>query len=126
MSPSRRFFYRQSGGIRITVRPTYMRDHSRPELRHYVFAYQVRIENVGPEPAQLLRRRWLIHDSIGEENTVEGEGVIGETPSIEPGNVHEYQSYCVLKSPNGYYYFWGAVVALAAGLILAMKRMKLL
>lgn len=102
MSPSRRFFYRQSNGIRITVRPTYMRDHSRPELRHYVFAYQVRIENVGPEPAQLLRRRWLIHDSIGEENTVEGEGVIGEQPSIDPGNVHEYQSYCVLKSPSGY------------------------
>ena len=78
----RPFFYRETNGIRITVRPTYLPEQSRPHARHYVFAYYVRIENVGAQPAQLLSRRWRIHDSIGEDSHVEGEGVIGEQPTI--------------------------------------------
>jgi len=62
----------------------------------------VRVENVGPQPAQLVSRRWLIHDSVGEDTEVEGEGVVGEQPLIAPGQVHEYQSYCILKSGEGY------------------------
>jgi ApaG protein len=62
----------------------------------------VRIENVGGQSAQLLSRRWRIHDGIGEDIEVEGEGVVGEQPLIGPGKVHEYQSFCVLKSPSGY------------------------
>src|SRR6185295_7783841 len=81
----RPFFYRETHGIRITVRPTYLPEQSRPHARHYVFAYYVRIENVGKLPAQLLTRRWRIHDSIGEDSQVEGEGVIGEQPLIAPG-----------------------------------------
>ena len=106
---ARSFFYKESQGIRITVRPLYLRDQSRPSHRHYIFAYFVRIENIGEQTVQLLRRRWLIHDSIGEDTEVEGEGVVGEQPTIPPGQVHEYQSFCVLKSPSGYmegeYYF---------------------
>src|SRR5512141_1406614 len=96
------FFYRESSGIRITVRPEYLRDQSEPSAGHYVFAYFVRIENIGSQPAKLLSRRWLIHDSIGEDTEVAGEGVIGEQPLIAPGHVHEYQSYCILKSGSGY------------------------
>lgn len=98
----RQFYYRISNGIRITVRPLYLDDRSNVGEQQFVFAYFVRIENVGDEEAQLLRRRWLIHDSIGEDLEVEGEGVVGEQPLIEPGGVHEYQSFCVLKSPQGY------------------------
>jgi ApaG protein len=98
----RPFFYRESHGIRVTVRPTYLPEQSRPHARHYVFAYFVRIENVGKIAAQLLSRRWRIHDSIGEDSQVEGEGVIGEQPIIAPGKVHEYQSFVILKSPSGY------------------------
>src|SRR5215216_1034815 len=68
----RPFFYRESHGIRVTVRPTYLPEQSRPHARHYVFAYYVRIENVGKQPA------------------------------IEPGKVHEYQSFVILKSPSGH------------------------
>lgn len=102
VSPSRSFFYRESHGMRITVRPLYLRDQSRPARQHFVFAYFVRIENIGEQPAQLLRRRWLIHDSVGEDTEVEGEGVIGEQPTIAAGQVHEYQSFCILKSPSGH------------------------
>jgi ApaG protein len=96
------FYYRETDGIRITVRPAYVRAHSREEEDQYVFAYFVRIENVGPLPVQLRTRRWHIHDSVGEVTEVEGEGVVGEQPLIGPGRVHEYQSFAVLKSPSGW------------------------
>ena len=102
MARPNRFFYRQTEGIRITVQPTYLRDESRPWQQHHVFAYAVRIENVGASPAQLITRRWLIHDEIGEDREVEGEGVVGEQPVIGPGQVHEYRSFCVLKAGRGY------------------------
>jgi ApaG protein len=87
--------------IRITVRPVYLPDRSDPEQRQYVFAYFVRIENIGAVAAKLLWRRWVIHDSGGDDLEVEGEGVVGQQPSIEPSGVHEYQSFVVLKSPEG-------------------------
>lgn len=96
------FYYRLTDGIRITVRPAYLRDQSDPAARHYVFAYFVRIENVGDRPARLLSRRWLIHDDVGEDTEVVGDGVVGEQPRVEPGGVHEYQSFCVLKSGEGF------------------------
>jgi len=102
MMPQRAFYYRESEGIRITVRPAYLREHSEPAQGHYVFAYNVRIENVGAQAAQLLTRRWLIHDSVGEDTEVIGEGVVGDQPVIAPGGVHEYQSFCVLKSGEGF------------------------
>jgi ApaG protein len=96
------FFYKMTHGIRVTVRPLYLPDRSQPAERRYVFAYFVRIENVGEQAARLVSRRWHIHDSIGEDTEVEGEGVVGEQPTIAPGHVHEYQSFCILKSRSGY------------------------
>src|SRR5438034_10475695 len=101
---SRSFFYKETGGIRVTVRPVYLRDHSEPSQNHYVFAYFVRIENVGKLAAQLLTRRWLIHDSVGEgvDTEVIGEGVVGEQPTIMPAAVREDQSVCILKYGQGW------------------------
>jgi ApaG protein len=95
------FFYRMSEGIRITVRPTFSVDHSEPRRSYYVFIYQIRIENVGTETAQLLWRHWYIHDPVAGDQEVEGAGVVGVQPLLEPGEVHEYESYCVLRSPHG-------------------------
>jgi ApaG protein len=100
--PTPPFYYKLSEGIRITVRPVYLPERSNVAKQQYVFAYFVRIENVGELTAQLRSRRWLIHDSIGEDTAVEGEGVVGEQPLLAKGQVHEYQSFCVLKSPSGY------------------------
>ena len=95
------FFYRDTDGIRITVRPVHLSDQSDPEGRQFVFAYFVRIENTREETVQLLSRRWLIHDSTGEDSEVAGDGVVGEQPVLAPGAVHDYQSFCVLKSAHG-------------------------
>ncbi|MBW7933691.1 MAG: Co2+/Mg2+ efflux protein ApaG [Gemmatimonadaceae bacterium] len=106
------FFYKLSNGFRITVRPAYLAGQSAPERGQFVFAYFVRIDNVGAQAAQLLSRRWHIHDDVGEDTEVAGDGVVGEQPLIVPGGVHEYQSFCVLKGPDGYmegeYFFQGA------------------
>lgn len=96
------FYYKCTDGIRVTVRPVFLPERSHAPKQQFVFAYFVRIENIGTESAQLRSRRWLIHDSIGEETVVEGEGVVGEQPLLACGQVHEYQSFCVLKSPGGW------------------------
>lgn len=95
------FYYQETNGIRITVRPRYLTDQSQPRRGTYVFAYFVRIENIGRHTVQLMSRRWLISDSIGEQHEVAGDGVVGEQPVLAPGAVHEYHSFCILKSPNG-------------------------
>ncbi|MBL0940958.1 MAG: Co2+/Mg2+ efflux protein ApaG [Gemmatimonadaceae bacterium] len=96
------FYYRNTAGIRITVRPSYLRERSNPLLGQFVFAYHIRIENVSEQAAQLRTRRWLIHDDAVGDTVVEGEGVVGEQPHLLPGQVHEYRSFCVLKSPSGW------------------------
>ena len=112
MADAAPFYYRNTDGIRITVRPTFLPEQSIPEQRQFVFAYNVRIENTTQQSAQLISRRWRIHDSIGEDTVVAGDGVVGEQPLLVPGAVHEYQSFCVLKSANGHmegeYRFVGA------------------
>lgn len=96
------FFYRLTAGIRVTVRPHYVAMQSVPEHGRFVFAYHIRIENVSSRGAQLRTRYWLIHDEIGEETEVRGDGVVGAQPFLTPGDIHEYQSFCVLKSPSGW------------------------
>ena len=96
-------------GIRVTVRPRFSLAQSDPGEGEFVFSYHVRMENLGEQAAQLLFRHWHIHDSSGEDQEVDGEGVVGQQPMLGPGKTHEYQSFCVLSSPlgfmEGYYTF---------------------
>ncbi len=87
--------------ITITVRPMYLDGQSDALARKFVFAYFISIENHRTEPVQLMRRHWYIKDSTGEVKEVEGEGVVGKQPLIEPGEAHEYSSYCVLETFEG-------------------------
>jgi ApaG protein len=87
--------------IQITVKPFYLEDQSSPGDNHYVWAYQVRIENHGPETVQLLRRYWRITDGLGRVQEVRGAGVVGEQPVLEPGGSFEYTSGTPLATPSG-------------------------
>lgn len=88
--------------MRITVRPEYSVQHSEPAAWQYVFVYRVTIENIGDETAQLFWRHWSIHDLVAGDHEVEGEGVVGESPVLGPGDRHHYQSFCVLRGPTGH------------------------
>lgn len=90
-----------SSGIRITVETSYQSDVSEPLRYHHVFAYRITIENKNEFPVRLLRRHWEISDSIGERKEVEGEGVVGEQPTILPGEHYQYVSACHLQSDLG-------------------------
>ncbi len=87
--------------VRVTVRPVYLDDKSDVLARRFVFAYFVRIENHGPDAVRLLRRQWTITDADGLVQHVDGEGVVGLQPTIEPGDGHEYHSFCVLATFEG-------------------------
>jgi len=104
-----RLFHAITDGIRITVRPVFAPDHSDPAEPRFVFIYHIRIENLGDATAQLRWRHWYIHDPVGGDSEVEGEGVVGRMPVLATGDVHEYQSFCVLRGPtghmSGYYLF---------------------
>ncbi|MBI1273982.1 MAG: Co2+/Mg2+ efflux protein ApaG [Alphaproteobacteria bacterium] len=87
--------------IKITVRPVYLEDQSAPADNHFVWAYHVKIENMGQETVQLRSRVWRITDSKGEVNEVRGPGVVGEQPTLEPGDYFEYTSGTPLATPSG-------------------------
>lgn len=88
--------------LRVSVRSFYLTDQSRPEDNHHVWAYRVRIENLGAEPVQLLRRTWHITDSLGRTQTIRGDGVIGQQPVLDPGESFEYTSGTPLDTPSGF------------------------
>ena len=96
------FYYRLTEGMRITVLPMYAVEHSDANEPRHVFVYHIRIENVGDRTAQLLWRHWYIHDDLEGDSEVEGEGVIGETPVLAPGDTHDYESFCILKGTTGW------------------------
>jgi ApaG protein len=88
-------------GVKVTVETIYQPEYSNPMNEHYMFAYKVHIENLTDYSVQLLRRHWHIFDSNGTKREVEGEGVVGQQPVIEPGESHEYVSGCNLKTDMG-------------------------
>ena len=87
--------------IRVSVTPIFLEEQSTPEDDHYVWAYQVNIRNDGPETVQLLSRHWMITDATGYLTEVEGEGVVGEQPTLPPGSEFDYTSGCPLNTPSG-------------------------
>ena len=88
--------------IEISVRVAYLSEHSIPRENHYFFVYFITIENKSNYAVQLLSRHWDIFDGNGEKRSVDGEGVIGETPIIEAGEKYEYNSGCNLVTEIGY------------------------
>lgn len=88
-------------GIKISVDTLYQPEYSNPGGEHFMFAYQIRIDNLSDHTIQLLRRKWLIFDSNGTHREVEGEGVVGQQPIIDPGESHEYVSGCNLRTELG-------------------------
>ena len=88
--------------ISITVNPYYLEDQSIPEDHHYVWAYQVTINNLGQETVQLKNRYWKITDSNGIKQEIKGRGVVGEQPILNPGEKFEYTSGTPLSTPSGF------------------------
>jgi len=87
--------------IEVIVVTRFLDDQSIPEDDRYVFAYTIRIQNIGKVPAQLVSRHWIITDANGKVQEVNGEGVVGEQPWLKPGEHFEYTSGAVLETSLG-------------------------
>ena len=88
-------------GVKVTVKPYFLDDQSSPQEDHYVWAYQVNIENSSNTTMKLNHRNWVIIDANGKITNVQGEGVVGEFPTLQPGESFEYTSGTPLKTTNG-------------------------
>lgn len=87
--------------IKVSVQSDYLAEQSEPEKGRYAFAYTVTIENLGAQPARLLDRHWIITDADGQVQEVRGQGVVGEQPTIAPGEHFRYTSGAIIATPVG-------------------------
>lgn len=99
--PTRATYLAVTRGVKVEVTPRFLPDQSDPSRARYAWAYTVRIENGGPLALQLVSRRWIITDALNRVEEVEGAGVVGEQPTLGPGEAFEYTSGCPLSTPSG-------------------------
>ncbi len=88
-------------GVRVAVLARYDRQRSQPARGLWFFLYTITITNESKETVQLLTRHWIITDAEGRIEEVRGEGVVGETPTLDPGDSHTYTSGCPLATEFG-------------------------
>ena len=87
--------------ITVKVEPQFLAEQSDPVSDQYVWLYTINIENGGTEAVQLLNRHWIITNAVGHVEEVQGPGVIGEQPVLQPGDSFQYTSGCPLRTPSG-------------------------
>lgn len=98
-----------TSGVEVSVQAIYLPDLSYAAAYKFVFAYEITISNHNSFPVQLLRRKWIITEGVGDVEVIEGEGVVGVQPVLESGEEYEYQSGATLQAPlgrmHGFYFF---------------------
>ena len=87
--------------IRIKVTTNYLKEQSAPDENRYVFSYTINIKNLGNNSAKLISSQWIITDSNGNIQEVNGDGVVGQQPNINPGEEFTYTSGTIIKTPVG-------------------------
>ncbi len=93
-----------TNGVKVSVKTEYQAFYSNPMQANFVFSYRIFIENNSDATIQLLTRHWQIRDINGLKREVNGDGVVGLQPIIEPGESHEYVSGCNLTGMIGKMY----------------------
>lgn len=88
-------------GIKISVETDYEGSFIKDNITHYAFTYRIEIENQGKSSVQLLTRHWKIIEALNKTQYVNGNGIVGKKPVINPGEVHKYKSGCLLTSAMG-------------------------
>jgi len=88
--------------IEVTVTPRFIPERSSSSNGYYFWAYTIDIVNLGSETVQLKTRHWRITDALGRLQEVKGSGVVGEEPTLRPGESFEYTSGVPLPTPSGF------------------------
>ena len=97
----------EATGIGIDVETRYEGSFMENNLQKYLFSYHITITNNSSKTIQICSRYWDIYDALRAREVVEGEGIVGEQPILQPGDIYKYNSGCVLDSyfgmMKGYY-----------------------
>ncbi len=93
--------YTNTSPIKVDVQVQYLPEQSNETENRFVFSYTITLSNLGSRSVTLRRRHWLITDSNQHLQEVKGKGVVGEQPTINPGESFEYTSGTVLNTQVG-------------------------
>ena len=88
-------------GVVIQTQVNYLPEQSDEAGNRFVFSYTITITNLGQATAKLVSRHWIITDAHNHVQEVRGQGVVGEQPTLKPGEAFEYTSGTPLATPSG-------------------------
>ncbi len=88
-------------GLHVSVDSIQFDPHAQaPPDRPYAFRYTISIENLSPVTVKIHGRKWIIRDKSGRVEVVEGDGVVGKTPELPPGERFTYESYHLILTES--------------------------
>src|SRR5688500_14341247 len=81
-------------GLRVTVdRVIHQREVQTPHARPPCVIYLITSHNDSDVSVTIKARKWVVKNERGEITAVEGDGVVGQFPKIEPGESFSYNSF---------------------------------
>ncbi len=88
---------KELAGLRVKVDDVvYMPSLEAPVEKPHPFVYFLSIHNDSDVAVEIRGRKWVVREASGEVTVVEGDGVVGQFPVIEPGGHFSYNSYHVV------------------------------
>jgi ApaG protein len=91
----------EPASLRVTVdRVVYQPNVATPPDRPHCFVYFISIHNGTEVPVKIVGRKWVVTNSRGVVTAVEGDGVVGERPTIAPGETFSYNSFHLLDTKS--------------------------
>ena len=91
--------FTELAGLHVTVnRVIHMPQLEAPPDRPHPFVYFITIHNDSMTTVTIKGRKWVVTDADDHCNVVEGDGVVGEFPRLEPYHQFTYNSYHTIGS----------------------------
>lgn len=72
-----------------------------PPDRPHCFVYFITIHNDSDFTVTIKGRKWVVTNESDQVTVVEGQGVVGKTPKIAPGEQFSYNSFHLLDTRTG-------------------------
>ena len=86
-------------GLHVKVtRVVYMPQLEAPPVRPHPFVYFITVCNDSATTVTIKGRKWIVTDADENRMVVEGDGVVGEFPRLEPHHQFCYNSYHTIGS----------------------------
>lgn len=98
---NKEYYFSETLGVKIEVVPKFAEEKSNPSKNQYFFEYNILITNETSKTIQLKHRYWKIKEDGKKLYEVDGMGVVGLLPILNPGEFFQYKSFVPLSAPFG-------------------------